>query len=193
MKTGKKTILKIVSAVIVIGVVASESSITFTPCALADGEKTTKISCTFETKDIKEYEILPKTIYDEGETTVKVINCEMEFTIQYKETKYYDFETYNLPKDATVHVYHNGEDKGEGTYIGIYNPTEDYTVEAKVLDKDGNEIASSGVIKVKVKNGVFDRLKVSVKDKVKTVIDGVLDVVSAILLNIWLILRGGNR
>lgn len=47
--------------------------------------------------------------------------------------------------------------------------------------------------KVKVKNGVFDRWKASVKDKVRIAIDGVLDVVSAIFLNIWLILRGGNR
>ena len=93
-----------------------------------------------------------------GETVVKT-DSESEITTDYKESKRYAFEPEFVPEGATAHVFYNGEDRGEGTSIEVKEPTEDYTVECKVLDADGNEIATSGEIKVKVKNSFFDRLR----------------------------------
>ena len=93
-----------------------------------------------------------------GETVVKT-DTESEITTDYKESKRYAFEPEFVPEGATAHVFYNGEDRGEGTSIEVKEPTDDYTVECKVLDAEGNEIATSGEIKAKVKNGFFDRLK----------------------------------
>ena len=96
---------------------------------------------------------------DVEKTTVKAVDCESEITTGYKESKQFVFEIENMPEGAAAHVYYNGEDRGEGTSIEVGEPTEDYTVECKVLDADGNEIATSGEIKVTVKNGFFDKIK----------------------------------
>ena len=93
-----------------------------------------------------------------GETKVTA-DCGNEITLDYKELKTYNFNVEYMPEGATAHVFYNGEDRGEGTSIEVKEPTGDYTVECKVLDADGNEIATSGEIKVKVKNSFFDRLK----------------------------------
>ncbi len=109
---------------------------------------------TIEAKDLT-----IKPVYTlAGETVVKT-DTESEITTDYKESKRFVFEPEFVPEGATAHVFYNGEDRGEGTSIAVKEPTDDYTVECKVLDKDGNEIASSGEVKVKVKNSFFDRLK----------------------------------
>lgn len=94
-----------------------------------------------------------------GKTTVKAVDTESKITTDYKQTKNFKFETENMPEGATAHVYYNGEDQGEGTSISVKEPTDDYTVECKVLDANGKEIASSGKIKVKVKNSFLDKSK----------------------------------
>ena len=94
-----------------------------------------------------------------GKTTVKAVDTESEITTDYKQSKNFDFETEYMPEGATAHVYYNGEDQGEGTSISVREPTGDYTVECKVLDADGNEIASSGEIKVRVKNSFLDKIR----------------------------------
>ena len=109
---------------------------------------------TIEAKDIT-----IKPVYTIGGETVVNTDSESEITTDYKESKRYVFEPEFVPDGATAHVFYNGEDRGEGTSIEVKEPTDDYTVECKVLDAEGNEIASSGEIKVKVKNSFFDRLK----------------------------------
>ncbi len=104
-------------------------------------------------------DITIKPVYTLGGETVVNIDSESEITTDYKESKRYAFEPEFVPEGATAHVFYNGEDRGEGTSIEVKEPTEDYTVECKAFDADGNEIASSGEIKVKVKNSFFDRLK----------------------------------
>ena len=124
-----------------------------------------------------------------GETTVKVVNCGNEVTTGYKETAYFEFEAANMPDGAAIHVFCNGEDRGESTYIYVNDATEDYTVEAKVLDRDGTVLASSGEIKVTVKNGFFDRTKTFLKKTFGTAADAVMDILSAIFMRIWIFLH----
>ena len=108
-----------------------------------------------------------------GETVVKAVDTGSEVTSDYKETKEYNFETEYLPEGATTHVFVNGEDKGEGTSVTVEEPTEDYTVECKAFDADGNEIASSGEIKVKVKNSIFDKIKWFFSNLLKNFLDAI--------------------
>lgn len=126
---------------------------------------------------------------DGGETTVKVTNWDGSAALQYKQSKTFEFEAQNLPEGAAVHVYYNGEDRGEGTYINVEKPTEDFTVEAKVLDKDGGEIASSGEIKVAVNHGFLDRLKDFIQNTFGTASDAVMDIFGAIFMRIWIFLH----
>ncbi|MBQ7541486.1 MAG: hypothetical protein IJT44_04240 [Clostridia bacterium] len=126
---------------------------------------------------------------DDGQTdevTVKVVNSGLEVTAGYKETMYFEFEAANMPKDASIHVFCNGEDRGESVYIYVKDATEDYTVEAKVLDKDGKVLTTSDVIKVTVKNGFFDRAKAFLKKTFGTAGDAIMDVLGAIFMRIWI-------
>lgn len=123
---------------------------------------------------------------------VRAVNCGSELTLEYKQTKTFDFEAENLPEGAALHVYHNGKDEGEGATITIEKATGDYTVEAKALAADGSEIASSGEIKVTVKNGLADRVKATLQNGLRTFGDAVADIFSAIYMTILVFLNGGR-
>lgn len=124
-----------------------------------------------------------------GETTVKAINAESGLTLDYKTSKTFEFEAENVPEGASVHVFYCGEDRGEGTYINVNDATEDFTVEAKVLASDGSVIAASGEIKVHVKNGFFDRLRVTLRNVFGRIGDAVMDVLGAIFMTIYVFIK----
>ncbi len=90
---------------------------------------------------------------------IKIDLGEFESTTGYKEEQTFTVDTSDLPEGAEVHWFVNGEDVGTGESYTVEDPTDDYTVQAKVIDKDGNTIAESEEQKVEVKNGFFDRLK----------------------------------
>ncbi|MBR4766548.1 MAG: Ig-like domain repeat protein [Clostridia bacterium] len=107
--------------------------------------------------------ITVKPVYTEipndSKPTVSIDDFEENSEIGYKEDVIYRVSTEDLPEGAEVHWFVNGEDVGVGEGLGVEDPTEDYTVQAKVIDKDSNVIAESETAKVHVKNGFFDRLK----------------------------------
>jgi len=124
-----------------------------------------------------------------GEVTVKLVNGENEVTIGYKEARSFEFKAENLPNGAEVHVFLNGEDLRADTYLSVTDPTEDYTVQAKVIDKDGKVIASSNIIKVTVKNGVFDQLKELFSGGFGKIGDALGDIFGAIFMKIWVFIH----
>ena len=128
----------------------------------------------------------------ESPATVKVTNSEMQVTVGYKESKSFEFEASGLPDGAAVYVFINGEKLREDLQVTVSDPTEDYTVEARVLDADGETIASSGVIKVTVKNGLLDRLLAFFRNTFGTAVDAVGDVLSAFFMKILVFLNGGK-
>ena len=125
-------------------------------------------------------------------TTIKAADMDGKVVLEYKETKSFYFEAQNVPQGASVHVFRNGEDCGEDTYICVKNPTEDFTVEGKVLDADGNVIAASGEIKVTVKNGILDRVRAFFRDTFGTAADAAGDFLGAIFMKILVFLNGGR-
>jgi hypothetical protein len=160
-----------------------------------NGETVEEVKFTVETESIEEPAVPEKTNYTgeweeytlganditikpvytlAGETVVNT-DSESEITTDYKESKRFVFEPEFVPEGATAHVFYNGEDRGEGTSIEVKEPTDDYTVECKVLDAEGNEIASSGEIKVKVKNSFFDRLKWFFNNLLRMVIEALIE------------------
>ncbi|MBR4766320.1 MAG: hypothetical protein IK085_06115, partial [Clostridia bacterium] len=80
-------------------------------------------------------------------------------TVEYKEDQTFKADAKDLPEGAEIHWFVNGEDVGTGSSYTVEDPTEDYTVQAKVIDKDDKVLAESETQKVHVKNGFFDRIK----------------------------------
>ena len=101
------------------------------------------------------YTVIPQ----ENEPTVTIDGFEENSETGYKEDKTFTADAKDLPEGAEIHWFVNGEDVGTGESYTVEDPTEDYTVQAKVIDKDGNVLAETETQKVHVKNGFFDRLK----------------------------------
>ncbi|MBR4765844.1 MAG: hypothetical protein IK085_03655 [Clostridia bacterium] len=80
-------------------------------------------------------------------------------TIGYKEDQTFKADAKDLPEGAEIHWFVNGEDVGTGSSYKVEDPTEDYTVQAKVIDSDGTVLAETETQKIHVKNGFFDRIK----------------------------------
>ncbi len=79
--------------------------------------------------------------------------------IGYKEDKTFTANAEELPEGAEIHWFVNGEDVGAGESYTVEKPTEDYVVQAVVIDQDGNAIGKSEKQTVKVKNCFFYRLR----------------------------------
>ncbi|MBR3439708.1 MAG: Ig-like domain repeat protein, partial [Clostridia bacterium] len=92
-------------------------------------------------------------------TSIQIENYEENSETGYKEDKTFTIKADDLPDGAEIHWFVNGEDVGTGESYTVEDPTDDYTVQAKVIDKDGNTLDTTKVQSVKVRNGFFDRLK----------------------------------
>ncbi|MBQ6468419.1 MAG: hypothetical protein IJJ61_10800 [Clostridia bacterium] len=92
------------------------------------------------------------------------IKGENSLTLSYRQSKTYTAEAAGIPEGGSVVWYLNGEKAGEGRTFRVENPEKDYTLQSKVLDKDGNTVAESETVKVTVKHGFFDKLKAWLTD-----------------------------
>ena len=145
---------------------------------VADGTKVDEVPFTVETTSITEPAVPEKTGYTgawesytlgvsditinaiyTGNVNIEIKGAGDEITTGYKADKIFEAVASDIPEGAEIHWFVNGEDVGTGEKYKVEDPTDDYTVQAKVIDRDGNVLAESSVQKVKVKNGFFDRLK----------------------------------
>lgn len=143
-----------------------------------NGETVEEVPYTVETQSITEPDVPEKQGYFGewenytlaiGGVTVKPVyrnttSIELEGYTEssesgYKEDRTFTAKAENLPEGAEIHWFVNGKDVGTGDICTVEDPTDDYTVQAKVIDKDGNTLDETKVQPVKVKNGFFDRLK----------------------------------
>ena len=142
-----------------------------------NGETVKEVTYTVETESIEEPAVPAKQGYKgewedytlaiggvtvkpvyENITTIAIDDYEEQTEIGYKENMVFRATAEDMPEGAEIHWFVNGEDVGTGESCTVEDPTDDYTVQAKVIDKDGNVVKESAVQKVKVKNGFFDRL-----------------------------------
>ncbi|MBR4765771.1 MAG: hypothetical protein IK085_03280, partial [Clostridia bacterium] len=66
--------------------------------------------------------------------------------------------TKDMPDNATVYWYIDGEKAGEGERITIEKTTEAFTVQAKAVDASGKILSSSETELIKVKTDLFSKL-----------------------------------
>ena len=76
----------------------------------------------------------------------------------YKENQTFTADVTDLPKGSEVHWFVNGEDAGTGGEYKVVGPKDDYTVQAKVIDKDGNILSESAEQNITVKHGFLDKV-----------------------------------
>ncbi len=95
---------------------------------------------------------------------VKIKNNNGSNTIKYGETLCLTAITTNMPADAKIYWYIDGEKKGEGETFNVSFESETKTVEVKLVDSNGNVLknASGNEIKdserVTVKGGFFQKI-----------------------------------
>ena len=107
---------------------------------------------------------------DNSEVNIEIKDFKEQDESGYKEDKTFTADVSGMPEGAEIHWFVNGEDAGTGESITVEDPTEDYTVQAKVIDKDGNVLDESSTAKVKVRNGFFDKLEAFFLDLVEKIL-----------------------
>ncbi|MBR6005524.1 MAG: hypothetical protein IK063_04775, partial [Clostridia bacterium] len=127
----------------------------------------------------EDYKLTPggitvKPVYTEFEPAVAIDDYEENTTIGYKDNMLFRATAVDIPKDGSIHWFVNGENVGTGEGLGVEEPTENYTVQAKIIDKDGNVRAESGVMNVEVKSTFFDRLIAFFADLIDKILSGAI-------------------
>ena len=165
-----------------------------------NGETVEKVTFTVETESITEPAVPEKAGYTgeweeytlaagditirpvyKGIASVEIENFEEQSEIGYKEDKTFTAKADDLPEGAEIHWFVNGEDVGTGESCTVEDPTDDYTVQAKVIDKNGNVLDESSTAKVKVRNGFFDRLKAFFAELIEKILGkAIADLLSSI-------------
>ena len=95
----------------------------------------------------------------------------------YREDRTFTVNAENLPEGAEIHWFVNGEDVGTGESYTVEDPTDDYTIQAKAVDKDGNTLDETQVQAVKVRNGFMDKLKGFFSDFWNNIFKAVIDAI----------------
>ncbi|MCQ2515215.1 MAG: InlB B-repeat-containing protein, partial [Ruminococcus sp.] len=112
------------------------------------------VSDTMPACDLTVFAIFEK----QGNLSVEIKNYVETRTVCYKTTIIFTAETNDLPDDAAVVWYENGELVESGNRVAKLRATKDFTIQAKVIDNDGNVIAESAVENVKVKHTFIAKL-----------------------------------
>ncbi len=82
-----------------------------------------------------------------------------ETVIGYKEEHVFTADITDLPDGAGIQWFVNGQLAGTGVSCTVKGPTDDYSVQAKLIGKDGSELAKSVLLNVKVKNDFFAKIR----------------------------------
>ena len=94
-----------------------------------------------------------------GQEKISIRNFTDSRTEAYKTTITFNANTANTSAGLSVHWLINGTDKsisGSKSYT-VKNAIEDFTVQARLIDRSGNIVAESAKETVIIKNGFFDR------------------------------------
>lgn len=92
-------------------------------------------------------------------TTVTIADFRSERTEHYKTSVRFYAATEKAPANTTVHWFVNGADVGTGNEYTVRQPKEDYTVQAKLLDSNGQTVAESETETVHVRHDLWSRLR----------------------------------
>ena len=92
-------------------------------------------------------------------STIAIQNYVQSRTEDYRTTLTFTSISTDVPFDATTHWYINESDKGSGESYTVTEAKNSFSVQAKLIGRDGRVIAESEVERVIIKTGFFARLK----------------------------------
>lgn len=119
---------------------------------------------TMPAKDISFYAVFEENKQPDnkpiGEIKPLIDICGFEYacTIDYRTTISFTAITKDMPKDATVVWYKDGQKVGEGDKFTVKEAKEAFTVQAKIIDKSGSILNTSETELVKVKTDFLSRI-----------------------------------
>ena len=90
--------------------------------------------------------------------TVNIKNFTDSRTESYRTTITFTAETANAPAGSSVHWFIDGNDAGTGETYTVKQARSSFTVQAKLLNSNGQVIAESGIEKVNIKTGFWAKL-----------------------------------
>ena len=90
--------------------------------------------------------------------TITISNFTPSRTEAYKTTITFSATATDAPEGASIHWFIDGKDSGEGESYTVKKAKKTFTVQVKLMDKDGEVLAESEVETVNVKTGFFARL-----------------------------------
>lgn len=79
-------------------------------------------------------------------------------SVLYKTTITFSATTSDSPEESSIHWFVDGNDSGTGESFTLRNATQSFTVQAKLVDKNGNVLAESETETVRIKTDFFSIL-----------------------------------
>lgn len=180
-----------------ITVKAVYTPIDYTATFVADGKTAGKVTYNVETKSIEEpavpakagftgkwetYKLTPggitvKAVYTEIKTEEPAVEIKGDdnVAVNYQQNKTFTANASAVPQGGKIVWYVDGKQAGEGKTFKVENPEKDYTIQAKIVDKSGKTVAESETVNVKVKSGLFDRIRAWLTDLILSVFAPLFD------------------
>ncbi len=95
---------------------------------------------------------------EEIKPSIGIQGFEYSRTVDYRTTITFTAITGNMPKDAAVVWYKDGEKAGTGDIFTVSQAKDAFTVQAKIVDESGNILSSSETELIKVKTDFFSKI-----------------------------------
>ena len=93
-----------------------------------------------------------------GQPTIQIRNYVPTLNVSWRTTLKLNAVVENAPEGATVHWFYNGEDRLTDDHCYIYNCRNTFTIQAKLISKDGEVLAESDVETITASGGFFTKL-----------------------------------
>lgn len=117
-----------------------------------------KVPETMPAEDMTFYAVFEEIQEPVIKPSVSIKNYVNVRTIDYKTTITFTVVTDNIPKEATVVWYKDGQRAGTGENFTVKEAKEAFTVQAKIEDESGNILSSSETELVKIKTDFFSKI-----------------------------------
>ena len=121
-----------------------------------------------------------------GNPSVKIVDYKSTRTVWFHRTLTFTADAADVPEGAQIRWYLNGEEVGAGETYTVEYPTDDYTIQAKIVSPaDGEVFAESEVETVDVVNCFIVRLLVTAWESILSLLFHLSLPELAVITKIW--------
>ena len=99
-----------------------------------------------------------KLIPSQKKPKISIQRYQEFISVIYKTTITFSATTSDSPEESSIHWFVDGNDSGTGESFTLRNATQSFTVQAKLVDKNGNVLAESETETVRIKTDFFSIL-----------------------------------